>query len=42
MRTIEFGVMAIDAAVDEKQTPIFCSLVVRDPGARTAVGRAAT
>ena len=42
MRTIELGVMITDAAVDEKQTTIFCSPVARDPGVRTAAGRAAT
>jgi transposase len=31
MRTIELGVTITDAAVDEKQTTIFCSPVVRDP-----------
>jgi hypothetical protein len=30
MRTIELGVMITDAAVDEKQTTIFCSPVTRD------------
>ena len=30
MRTIELGVMITDAAVDEKQTTIFCSPVARD------------
>jgi len=31
MRTIELGVTITDAAVDEKQTTIFCSPVARDP-----------
>ncbi len=31
MRTIELGVTITDAAVDEKQTTIFCRPVVRDP-----------
>jgi transposase len=31
MRTIELGVTITDAAVDEKQTTIFCNPVVRDP-----------
>ena len=31
MRTIELGVMITDAAVDDKQTTIFCSPVARDP-----------
>jgi transposase len=31
MRTIELGVTINDAAVDEKQTTIFCSPVARDP-----------
>ena len=30
MRTIELGVTITDAAVDEKQTTIFCSPVARD------------
>jgi transposase len=31
MRTIELGVTITDAAVDERQTTIFCSPVARDP-----------
>jgi transposase len=31
MRTIELGVTITDAAVDEKQTTIFCTPVARDP-----------
>lgn len=31
MRTIELGVTITDAAVDDKQTTIFCTPVVRDP-----------
>jgi transposase len=31
MRTIELGVTITDAAIDEKQTTIFCSPVARDP-----------
>jgi transposase len=31
MRTIELGVTITDAAVDEKQTTIFCTPVTRDP-----------
>ena len=31
MRTIELGVMITDAAVDEKQTTIFCTSVAADP-----------
>lgn len=31
MRTIELGVTITDAAVDEKQTTIFCAPVARDP-----------
>jgi transposase len=31
MRTIELGVTITDAAVDEKQTMIFCTPVARDP-----------
>jgi hypothetical protein len=31
MRTIELGVTITDAALDEKQTTIFCSPVARDP-----------
>ena len=32
LRTIELGVMITDAAVDEKQTTIFCTSVAADPG----------
>jgi hypothetical protein len=31
MRTIELGVTITDAAVDERQTTIFCKPVVQDP-----------
>ena len=31
MRTIELGVTITDAAVDEKQTTIFCTPVASDP-----------
>ena len=31
MRTIELGVTITDAAVDEKETTIFCTPVARDP-----------
>jgi transposase len=31
MRTIELGVTITDAAIDEKTTTIFCTLVTRDP-----------
>jgi zinc-finger of transposase IS204/IS1001/IS1096/IS1165 len=31
MRTIELGVTITDAAVDEKQTTMFCTPVARDP-----------
>jgi hypothetical protein len=31
MRTIEFGVTITDAVVDERQTTIVCTPVVRDP-----------
>lgn len=31
MRTIELGVTITDAAVDEKQTTIFCAPVARGP-----------
>lgn len=41
MRTIELGVMITDAAVDEKQTTIFCSRWAVTRGVPTVVGRAA-
>jgi hypothetical protein len=31
IRTIELGVTITDAAIDEEQTTIFCTPVVRDP-----------
>src|SRR6185312_3060099 len=31
LRTIELGVMITDAAVDEKQTTIFCTSLAADP-----------
>jgi hypothetical protein len=37
MRTIELGMTITDAAVDEKQTTIFCSPVTHDPRCRPAV-----
>ena len=36
LRTIELGVMITDAAVDEKQTTIFCKSGQLIPAARTA------
>ncbi len=41
MRTIELGVTITDAAVDEKQTTIFCTPVAVIPAARTVATTAA-
>ena len=42
MRTIELGVTITDAAVDEKQTTIFCTPVARIRAVRTAAVTAVT